>query len=314
MKSERRHELQHNDLADWLVNAYESIAPYKNAILGVTILLIVAGVSAAFWRSHATAQAAEGWNAVEIPQAVVQIPAAGMTPVYQVPQYVDMMEKAGGTYAGTSAGEWAQLMSADAYLFFGEDQIISQREAGTQIIKNAGERYQKALGVATTSMARERAMFGIARATETLGDVNKAIEAYENLNKEFPKGTYKAVADQRLLRLRTPDAVEFYKALAEYTPKPKTEKSEKSKEKTEAGPKGKLDKIAPLPENPPEEPMKTKSSAALTTATTAAAVTPAEPAKPQTSTAIPKTEAPKTEPAKPQTTAPDASKTAPEKK
>ena len=33
MKRERRHELQHNDLAEWILKGYERIVPYKNAIL-----------------------------------------------------------------------------------------------------------------------------------------------------------------------------------------------------------------------------------------------------------------------------------------
>ena len=41
MKSERRHELQHNDLAEWIITAYERIVPYRNALLGVGLLAIV---------------------------------------------------------------------------------------------------------------------------------------------------------------------------------------------------------------------------------------------------------------------------------
>ena len=32
MKSERRHELQHNVLADWLAKSAETIKPYQNMV------------------------------------------------------------------------------------------------------------------------------------------------------------------------------------------------------------------------------------------------------------------------------------------
>ena len=32
MKSDRRHELRHNDLAEWILKGYEQVVPYKNAI------------------------------------------------------------------------------------------------------------------------------------------------------------------------------------------------------------------------------------------------------------------------------------------
>ncbi len=41
MKAERRHELQHNELADWLAATAERLRPYSRAILGVTIAAVV---------------------------------------------------------------------------------------------------------------------------------------------------------------------------------------------------------------------------------------------------------------------------------
>ena len=41
MKSERRHELQHNALAAWMVKSFETIQPYQNFILNAYFWLLV---------------------------------------------------------------------------------------------------------------------------------------------------------------------------------------------------------------------------------------------------------------------------------
>jgi hypothetical protein len=42
MKSARRHELQHNELADWLLKSGESLQQHQNAILsGVVVVFAV---------------------------------------------------------------------------------------------------------------------------------------------------------------------------------------------------------------------------------------------------------------------------------
>ena len=41
MKSEERHKLQQNELADYLAKVVEKIKPYQNAILGGIILVLV---------------------------------------------------------------------------------------------------------------------------------------------------------------------------------------------------------------------------------------------------------------------------------
>jgi len=310
MKSERRHELQHNDLAEWVINAYENVVPYKNSILGVGLLVIASAIGIWIWHNHSVAQASEGWNKLGAP--VFQ-------PNFADGSKVQSLDTISSEYAGTPAGEWAQVCAADSYLFFGENQVMDQREVGAQNIKNALDRYQKLLAAATAPVIRERAMIGAARALESLGQLQEALAAYEDLNKNFPKGTYKALADQRLEQLRTPDAAEFYQHLAQYTPKPKTEKSkEKEKATPASGPRGKVEDLGPLSPNPPEQPSGATPEAAKPKGTVAE-TSKTEPAKPQaTAPEVPKTEpaktkgtaaeAPKTEPAKPKGTAADTPK------
>jgi hypothetical protein len=267
MKSERRHELQHNDLAAWTIKTYEHVAPYRNAIIGATLLLVVGIVAWSIWRGHSEGQAAEGWNAIGLPG---------------VQGNIQQLEKASADYKGNPAGQWAQVLAADTLLQVSESQGMEHKDVATQYCSFAVDRYEKTLAAPPPGyMARERAMFGKARALESLGKLEDAVRAYQDLNKEFPEGSYKAVADERLRKLDKPETAEFYRAFAQFTPKP-----------TKESPRGKVDSLAPLPENPEEPPMPTPSvKPDGTTSGTAAAApkTSAAPALP----AVPKTEAPK---------------------
>ena len=56
MRSERRHELQTNALADWLGTVIERVQPYQTSLLGVVLLAAMLAVGGAWWRYHAAAR------------------------------------------------------------------------------------------------------------------------------------------------------------------------------------------------------------------------------------------------------------------
>ncbi len=315
MKRERRHELQHNDLAEWIVKSYERIVPYRNAILGVGLLAIVLAISVAIWHSHSVAQAGEAWGSLGIP--VFQ-------PQFADDKTINMMDQAINSHSGTPAAEWAAVFRADTELTIGANKIVTDKKIGIEFLTRARDAYAKALETLTIPGAKEQAMFGKARALEALiqdkAQLGEAVAAYEELNKSFPKGIFKAIADQQIERLQKKDALQFYEALAQYTPKPKVE-----------SPHSQLGKLGSLPENPPDEPVPTPpvraggSQPGPILGLPEPSLMPTEPVKakaPKTKapkTEAPKTEppkteapkaaAPKTEPAKPQAATPDAAKT-----
>ncbi len=299
MKSERRHELQHNDLAEWFIATYDRVMPYRAAIIGVTLLVIVIAVAWTIWRGRSEATAGEAWNTVGSP--LMQLDGS-------------RLERAATEYKGSAAGDWAQVLFADTNLLYAENQILEHKDAANQLLATAMDRYDKSLQSFPNPMARERAMFAQARILETVGKVPEAKAAYENLNKEFPKGAYKAIADSRLDELSRPETDEFYKALAQYNPKPNANKEKKGEKKEGAGPRSKLQNMT-LPENPeepaapgpsPKGPATSSGTAAGPAKTTSAPVAPIVP---------PTTESPRPNAAKPlSTAAPAASSSAPAKK
>ena len=305
MKSERRHELQHNDLAEWILAGYERIVPYRNSIFGVSLLVIVLAIGLSFWHSHSVAQAGEAWGSLGLP--VFQ-------PAFQIEQTIPMMQHTVQTYPGGPAAEWAQVFAGDTALMVGTNKILVDKTVGVEYLTQARKLYEQALDTLTIPGAREQAMFGRARAIESSiqkkADRDEAVAAYQELNKNFPNGMFKAIAEQRIEQLGKPDSLVFYDALAQYKPKPK------AKTETEP-PKNPLQTPGPLLDNPPDEPLVPKtpvrsggSQSGTTPGLPAPDLTPLEPAKsaPAQKEAG-KTETPKTEPAKPQAVKPDATKT-----
>ena len=147
MKSERRHELQHNDLAEWILKAYERIVPYKNTILGGGLLVIVLLIAVSLWHSHSVAQAGEAWNSLGVP--VFQ-------PDFADEQTIGIMEHTAQTYPGTPAAQWAEVFAGDTALMVGTNKILTDKKVGIEYLTQARERYAKALETLTIPGARNR--------------------------------------------------------------------------------------------------------------------------------------------------------------
>ncbi|HUT88937.1 MAG TPA: hypothetical protein VMY37_05550 [Thermoguttaceae bacterium] len=88
-----------------------------------------------------------------------------------------------------------------------------------------------AMGIDTTpphlAMLHERATFGLARAYEALagtrqsqGELDKAIESYEELIAKWPNGMYREPATRRLEELRQQETKSLYDKFAQFDPKP----------------------------------------------------------------------------------------------
>lgn len=295
MKSERRHELQHNDLAEWIVKGYEGVRPYKNTILGVGLLAIVLLIGMMLWQSHSIAQAGGAWGSMGLPL---------FQPIFVDERTIGSMQKTIADYPSTSAADWAKVFQGDTALMVGANQLFTDKKRGVEYLTQARKYYEDALPTLTIPAAKEQAMFGKARAIEALiqdqAQLDEALKAYQELNRSFPQGMFKTVAEQRIEQLSKPadhsDVLKFYRALAQYTPKPPAKNS--------------LKDLGPLPEPEPTTPTRGSGSptspASVVPAPTSAPIEPAKKDAPKSD--APKTDVPKTDPAKPQAVKPDAPK------
>ena len=127
------------------------------------------------WHSHSVAQAGEAWNSLGIP--VFQ-------PVFADEQTIGSWKSTVQTYPGTPAAEWAEVFAGDTALMIGTNKILTDKKVGIEYLTEARRRYTKALETLTIPAAREQAMFGKARAMESLiqnkAQLDEAIAAYRS--------------------------------------------------------------------------------------------------------------------------------------
>ena len=62
-----------------------------------------------------------------------------------------------------------------------------------------------------TALAAQRGIFGLARARESLGELEEARRGYEALAAEYPDSPYRTIAEERVAALSRDSTQQWYK-------------------------------------------------------------------------------------------------------
>ena len=172
MKSELRHKLQRNALADWLVETGQSLKPYQNLIM-ILVIGVLALLVAYTWWSHASAeQTTQAWDDVN----------AGLRGNPEV------LVKVADDNRGTPAGRMAAVLAADTYLLEGCELLFQNKAKALDALNKAILLYKRPELENGSPMLQERARFGLARAEECKDDLKEAARLYEEVAKRTPAG------------------------------------------------------------------------------------------------------------------------------
>jgi len=253
MKTERRHELHTNWLADRLGEAAETSKPYAKGVVGVLVatVVLIAAYEYLSWRS--TAESVAGWN--DVWSALENRSQS---------EQMDALRKVVDNYPSTPAGIWAQLRLADDDLELGVRMLVEERSVGMNHLHSALKDYQSVEQKTTDPLIRQRALFGVARAQESLDQLDAARKAYEALAKDYPDGSYAPRAKERLDDLGRRSTQEFYdwlktaespsRVFGKGTQTPGSEKSGMSEEELDKLISGSKSPGAKTSSVPPPEP------------------------------------------------------------
>jgi tetratricopeptide (TPR) repeat protein len=214
MKSEERHKLQQNELADWLGRSYAAIKPYANAILAVALLVAVIAFLTVWWRRQSTSEASAGWD-----QLFAALQADRIAEIGKIAEQNPNSE----------IGHWASVISGDLHLYNGCEKLFTNKAIASQDLQKALDDYTKVRSETRNSLLRERAVFGLARTYEALsgtrqsqGELDKAVQNYQELVRNWKDGPYYSLANDRLSDLSTSAAKTFYDKFAhDFDPQPK---------------------------------------------------------------------------------------------
>ncbi|HEX4148207.1 MAG TPA: hypothetical protein VHY20_04430 [Pirellulales bacterium] len=195
MKTERRHELQQNELADWLA---EKVVQAKEhaGVIWATVLGVVVLVSVGMYMSRRSAnQTAVAW------EEFFNASSSGNA---------DQLRRLADAAPDSEAGKWARLGLADQSLQQGIDQLFQDPTAARKSLIGAVESYRWVREHGGDKLLEERAALGLAKAYESQDKLPEARQEYEKLLKAWPDSVFASEAKHRLQDLDKKSTREFY--------------------------------------------------------------------------------------------------------
>lgn len=176
---EELEEIEDNALAEKTLEVIDRLRPHANTILlavGGAVLALAAWVVVS---SRTAATTSQAWDAF----------LAGLSG--GDPQAFDEVVR---RYPGTPAAEWARLVMADMALIDGTELLFTNTTQAPPRLQAAADLYASILAAKPRAMLAERATFGLAKARESLGQLEEAKRGYAAVAAEFPQGALAGMA------------------------------------------------------------------------------------------------------------------------
>ena len=208
MKAQHRHELHANELAQWLEAAIEKAKPYSRAIVGAILALaIVIGVYLYV-------------NALE--RRTVTVASDQYITALQTFQSEGPMElqRIVEDYRGTEPAVLAQLVLAETQIKQGGDVLYLNKPAAETELSHAVGSFTQVLQTTKDPMLRAWALYGLGRAHESEGQLDRARSDYQKLIDEYPNSSLVRAARGHLAQLKETSVKEFYDWFAKQNPQP----------------------------------------------------------------------------------------------
>ncbi len=199
MKSQRRHELQTNILANWLGEKLEQAKPYMKTVFAVLVTVLAVYGVWLYISSQQGSQMAEDWRGY--------FDGYGKAIIDQDPE---PLEDLAHSLGNTPAGLWASKSAADLVLAEGNRSLFRDRDMAEQSLRSALDMYvaleSKAQGDA---MLLDRVRLGIAQANESLNESKEAQKYYKVVINTASEQVLRDLAQNKLDDLVRPDSRKF---------------------------------------------------------------------------------------------------------
>jgi hypothetical protein len=205
MKSEERHKLQKNELADWLAKTVAAIKPYQNAIIGGIIVVLLVIIVIVWQSSESENQAARSWT-----QLFAALDTGNSS----------ALEKVAVDNPRSSAATSADLLAADIQFINGTNLLFVNKATANQELNKAVLLYQRVCQNASSPALLSQATLGLARAKESLGDLSAASELYAEVTSKWPDSVFAKMATRRLDDIKRTSIKEVYDRFAQFEPLP----------------------------------------------------------------------------------------------
>jgi len=196
MKTQRRHELQTNWLADYIGKHLQQIQPYQTHITFGVVLIAVLCIGAVYYMNKQRTRSGVSWSDY--------FDAFGA-------RDAKALEEVSKLHDGTTAALWAKQSAGDIKLATGAGLLHSDREEAEKSLKDAEKLFLAVeAGGAGNPMLVRRARLGLAQVYESLFKVEKAQQYYEKVAKSAPDTAFGKMAKRRFEQLSAPSLQRWY--------------------------------------------------------------------------------------------------------
>ena len=182
----KQEELDDNVLANWLGKVNKSIEPHSKLIAIVVGALIFGGIVLGLASSQASGNRSDATYNLLMAQA-------------------DLDQK----YPGTPAASWSVLNRANQDLDAGIQSLYLNRSDAETLLSQCKVDFENAMSSSEDPLLKSRAQLGIALASESLGELDDAIQAYKSLISINESDAMNQKAQMRIDELSRPDTKEF---------------------------------------------------------------------------------------------------------
>ncbi|MEI6256848.1 MAG: hypothetical protein WCQ77_09430 [Planctomycetota bacterium] len=188
-------ELGDNDLAEATIALLDRVRPYFGIVLAGIGAAVAAFLVSTLMSSQAEVTRQQSWDA-----------AMAAMSTGDSESFNEVVRR----YPGTDAARWAELLMADAAAGQGAELLFVDRQRATGRLQAAVELYSALIASRQKGLLAERAVFGLAKARECLGQLEDARSGYEAVAKEFPADGLTSLAASRAADLGRESTRQWY--------------------------------------------------------------------------------------------------------
>lgn len=192
MKTERRHDLETNELARYTAEGIEKVKPFSGQLLGVALFVVGGFILYSFWNSSNDSKAAAAWTDYFLAFSTTDQEMVNL-------QRVALNDRHGGTVMQ----EWAHVTWADRQTALASYQYLSDREATQERLATVSSIYEELIKGATEPQVVNRARFGLGRVYEMQNRLEDARKLYDQV-----EGNFEMIARERSDNLLKPEIQE----------------------------------------------------------------------------------------------------------
>lgn len=188
-------EVRDNALAEKTLEIFDRLRPHMNTLLLAAVGGLLALGAWVLVSSQTNATRSQSWD------AYLSGLASG-----DVQSFDEVIRR----YPGTPAAEWSRLVLADIALTEGTELLFADKDRAPPRLQAAVDLYGAILAGRPTGMLAERATFGLAKARESLGQLEEARRGYAAVAAEFPTGALAELAATHAAELGSDATRQWY--------------------------------------------------------------------------------------------------------